>query len=88
MLLGCVTFLISSCTNFSWDAQPWSGDSYNSRLVKYTGETMSCDQPAFDKMTCFDEVNMAELKTEISKVSSKRLRRKLLKIFKGTKKRR
>lgn len=85
MLIVCVTFLTGSCTSFDWDAQPWSGHSASQSLVKYTGEIIKCDQPEFERMTCFDEINMAELKTEIDRVSSKKIRNKMLRIFKKTK---
>lgn len=74
-----VTFLVScsSCKRFNWDARPYVGNSVDQELVNAEGETVRCDQPAFDSFTCFDPENLAELKTAIDRINSKKLREKL-----------
>lgn len=75
----CVIFLAvscASCKKFEWDPKPYSGDSKHSQLVYYTGETVKCNQPLFDEMTCFDADNIAELKTAIDKVNMSKKQRK------------
>lgn len=81
-LLVCATSLIlSSCTSFDWEAKPWVGDSKSSLLINYLGETIRCDQPAFDTMTCFDPDNIAELRTAIEKIENRKVRNKIKKKF-------
>lgn len=78
-LLLFVTFLVScsSCKRFNWEARPYVGDSTNLELVNAEGETVRCDQPAFETFTCFDAENLSELKTAIDRINSKKLREKL-----------
>ena len=81
VLLICAIGLIASCSSckkFNWSPEPWVGDSTNHQLVKYTGETVKCDQPAFDKFTCFDENNIAELKAEIDNINNKKVKKAIL----------
>jgi len=83
----CAIFLIVSCgtgcKSFEWDAKPYSGDSINLQLIKFNGEIIKCDAPAFDEMTCFDSQNMADLRTAIDKVKMKKTDRlKINKLFK------
>jgi len=76
--LGLNVFLISlilsscsSCKKFNWKAKPWVGDSGSSRLVNELGQTIMCNEPKFDRMTCFSEENIAELVAEIKRINSK-----------------
>ena len=58
------------------------GDSKNQQLVDFNNVTVKCNQPAFDKFTCFDPVNIAELKTAIDKVNlSDKDRKAINKLF-------
>lgn len=58
------------------------GDSKNLQLVDYKGVTVKCSQPIFDTFTCFDEVNIGELKTAIDKVNlSDKDRKSINKLF-------
>lgn len=72
VLLPFVIFLVScsSCKSFKWEPQPYVGDSVNLQLVNAEGETVMCDQPSFERMTCFDEENIAELKSAIDRINT------------------
>lgn len=79
-----VTFLVScsSCKKFDWTPRPYVGDSTNQELVNVEGETVRCDQPAFDSFTCFDPENLAALKTAIDQINNRKPREKLQRKFK------
>jgi len=82
----CVIFLVASCgtscKKFDWDPKPYVGDSTKQQLINFNGETVRCDQPEFDTFTCFDPVNIADLKTAIDKVNmTKKQRKKVNKLF-------
>jgi len=80
VFVGCS----SGCRRFKWTAKPWSGDSKHQQLVNPEDVKIKCDQPAFDKMTCFDADNMAELKTAIDRVKMSKLDRiKVNKLFRS-----
>ena len=75
-----ICFLVnacSSCKKFNWEPKPYAGDSKEMHLINAKGEIIRCDQPAFDKMTAFDEENIAELKTAIDQINNRKLRREL-----------
>jgi len=78
---------LSSCTTackyFDWEPRPYVGVSANLELMNIQGETIKCDQPAFDRMTCFDEENIAELKSAIGQVENKKTRKRLQKAIKS-----
>jgi len=69
----CVISLLVACSScqqdFDWVPKPWVGDSKKQQLVDFNNVTVKCNQPAFDKFTCFDADNIAELKTAIDKVN-------------------
>jgi hypothetical protein len=73
LLLGPMLLLIS-CGKFNWDPRPYVGDSASQSLVNGQGETISCNEPMFDQMTCFDPMNIAELKTAIDSIKNDKRR--------------
>ena len=88
VLLVCVIFsTLSGCTTFDWEARPWAADPKAEQIVNPDGITIKCDQEIFKEYTCFHADNMAELRTAIQRSNTKRrTKRKLLQIFKTTKK--
>ena len=80
-LVGCVTFLVScsSCRqrDFDWEPRPFVGDSITQSLINTEGEVVRCDQVVFDSFTCFDPVNIAELRTAIGQVTDSKERKQL-----------
>ena len=78
-LVSCST----ACKKFNWEPRPYVGVSDMQLLINEKGETIQCDQPAFDEMTCFDPENIAELKTAIDEVKNKKLRKRLHKGLKS-----
>lgn len=73
----------SACKKFDWDPRPYAGVSDIQAVMNEKGETVRCDQPAFDEMTCFDAANIAELKSAIDQIQNKKLRAKLKKGIKS-----
>lgn len=75
--LGQMLFVIflASCQTFDWKPEPWAGDHYKKRIVKYTGETLDAGAPDFSKMTCFAPDNISELKTAIDKVNTRKTKK-------------
>ena len=88
VLLGYVIFLVScsSCKDFDWKPDPYVGDSTTTSLFNAEGEVIQCEQPEFDRMTCFDEANIAALKTAIEEVNGvkKKDKKKILKAIDKT----
>lgn len=85
-LIVCGIFLVVSCTSckkFSWSPSPYVGDSVNSQILRAgDGFTIKCDQPEFDRITCFDEEDIISLKNEIDKVNDKKANKKLKDLIK------
>jgi len=80
-LLVFVIFL-TSCGKFNWTPRPYVGVSDFQIVQNEDGDIISCSEPLFDEMTCFDAENIAELKTAIDQVKDKKLRHKLQSKFK------
>jgi len=72
-----VILSLSSCTSWDWEPDPYVGDSVNQLLVRESGETIQCNQPAFDRVVCLDEKDFSDLITEIDNIKNNKLRRKL-----------
>lgn len=76
-----VICLISSCTSWDWNPNPYVGVSDKQLIERENGEVIKCDQPAFDRVVCFDEEDIASLKSAIDEVKNKKLRKKLNRRF-------
>lgn len=72
---------LASCTSFDWEPRPYVGDSEHSQIINEHGESVQCAQPEFDTYTCFDEDNIAELKSAIDQINDKQTRLKALSIL-------
>ena len=82
VLVIFLTVSCSSCRDFEWEARPYVGDSTSQSLINGNGESVRCDEPAFDEMTAFDADNMAELIAAIDQVNmSKKSKEKLKYLF-------
>ena len=79
-LVASAIFLVScsSCNHdFDWNPRPYVGDSVTQSLYSSEGEVVRCDQVVFDSFTCFDPVNIAELRSAIGQVTNKKERKNL-----------
>ena len=72
-----VICLVSSCGTFDWEPNPYTGNSLKQELVREDGSTISCAEPAFDRIVAFDEEDISALKTAIDQVKNKKLRKRL-----------
>lgn len=77
ILLSVLLVSATSCGDFDWEPRPYVGDSKTSSIVNAEGETITCSQPLFDTITCFDAENIAELKSAIDQVNNKKAQKKL-----------
>lgn len=67
-----MVFSLQSCINWTWEADPYEPSVEYKDVMNADGESVSFDDPAFEKFTCFDEDNMAELIINIKKLKLKK----------------
>lgn len=83
ILLSVLLVSAISCGKFDWEPRPYVGDSETSSVFNAEGQSIRCDEPLFNTITCFDAENIAELKSAIDQVNNKKVRKKLQKKFKS-----
>jgi hypothetical protein len=67
LLVSC-----SSCKGkFKWDPKPYVGNSIDSTIIREDGRSLACNEPAFDRIVCLDEEDVASLAVEIDRHSAK-----------------
>lgn len=84
--LFLILFSCASCNDrFEWDAKPYAADSKAQHLINKNGETVKCNQSAFDDFIAFPSQNIADLKAEIDRINkkhgNKKMQREIDKVF-------